>query len=60
MITANGAVEKVLEIPNAKVGMERDFSLLGPIIISQARDYELLIGLDIMNAINAFIDPYSM
>ena len=34
MITANGTVEQVSEISNAKVGMERDFSLVGPVVVS--------------------------
>ena len=45
------------EIPNAKIGIARDFSLVGNVVVTKATDYEFLIGLDIISSIKGFIDP---
>ena len=60
MVTANGSEERVPEIPNARIGISRDFTLVGPIVVSKANDYEFLVGLDVINSINGFIDPNTM
>ena len=60
MVTANGTIENVPEIPHVYIGVDREFSLRGSVVVSKANDYELLVGLDILNAINGFINPYSM
>ena len=59
MITANGGVEEVLEM-NANISISWDFNLIGPVIISKASDYELLLGLDVIDSVKGFIDPNTL